>query len=324
MSLAVEMKAIGGPEVLAAVDRDVPAPGPHQVQLRQTVIGVNFIDIYHRSGLYSLPTLPAVIGVEAAGVVEAIGSEVDDILIGDRVAYAGVPPGAYAERRNLLDSRVVKIPDRISDEVAGSTMLRGLTAHMLLHKVYSIRSGDFVLVHAGAGGLGQLVTGWAKRLGATVIATVGSQAKAKIAEAAGADHVLLRTTADWPSEVKRLADGPGVHFACDGIGGATLARTFASVRPFGMVASVGQAAGSISPVDVAQLGPIRCISLSRPSVIAYTNDPSLYRPAARDLFAVLSEGLNCNVGAEYALGDAVRAHSDLESGGTTGSVILLP
>jgi NADPH:quinone reductase len=324
MSLAIQIQAIGGPEVLSAVEVDVPTPTARQVQVRQTVIGVNFIDVYHRIGLYPLPSLPAVIGVEGAGVIEAVGPEVSGIEVGDRVAYAGLPAGGYAERRNLPDSRVIKIPDAISDRAAGSAMLRGLTAHMLLYRVYPIQSGDFVLVHAAAGGLGQFLTRWAKRLGATVIATVGSKAKVGLAEAAGADLVLLHTASDWPDAVKRASRGLGVHLAYDGIGGETLARTFASVRPFGVVASMGQAAGPIPPIDVSQLGPVRCISLSRPSVVAYTNDATLYKPAAADLFAVLADGLVSTIGAEYPLRDAARAHSDLEGGRTTGSVILLP
>jgi NADPH2:quinone reductase len=324
MSLAIHMHAAGGPEVLTAVDVDVPPPGPGEVQVRQTVIGVNFIDIYHRTGLYPLPKLPAVIGVEGAGTVAAVGAAVTTVRAGDRIAYAGVPPGGYAEVRNLPESRVIRIPDALSDKVAGSSMARGLTAHMLLHKVYPVREGEFVLVHAGAGGLGQLVIRWAKRLGAAVIATVGSQAKISVAEAAGADKVLLHTDAGWPAAAREFAGGRGVHLACDGIGGETLARTFASVRPFGVVASVGQAAGAIPPVAVGDLGPARSIGLFRPSVVAYTSDPALYRPAAADLFDALGSGLVSAIGAEYPLLEAVRAHQDLEAGRTTGSVILVP
>jgi NADPH2:quinone reductase len=324
MSLAIEMRAIGGPEVLTLVDVDVPPPGAGEVQIRQTVIGVNFIDIYHRLGLYRLPRLPAVIGVEGAGVVEAVGADVSGVEAGDRVAYAGLPAGGYAERRNCPVTRIVKLPDAISDRVAGSAMLRGLTAHMLLHKVYPLCAGDFLLVHAAAGGLGQCLTRWAKRLGATVIGTVGSEAKIGVAEAAGADLVLLHTAADWPEAVKRASDGLGVHLAYDGIGGETLARTLSTVRPFGVAASMGAAGGPIPAVEVDQLGPVRCISLSRPSVIAYTNDPALYAPATADLFAALADGLSGTVGAEYPLREAARAHADLEAGRTTGSVILLP
>jgi NADPH2:quinone reductase len=324
MSLAIQMQAVGGPEVLKAIDIDVPSPGPGEVQVHQTVAGVNFIDIYHRTGLYPLPQLPAVIGIEGAGTVAAVGTDVTTVRAGDRIAYAGVPPGGYAERRNLPETRVIKIPDGLSDKVAGSSMARGLTAHMLLHKIYPVREGEFVLVHAGAGGLGQFMIRWAKRLGATVIATVGSQAKIGLAEAAGADRVLLHTDAGWPAAATAFAEGRGVHFACDGIGGETLGRTFASVRPFGMVASVGQAAGAIPSVAVGDLGPARSIGLSRPSVSAYTSDPALYGPAAADLFAALGSGLVSAIGAEYPLREAARAHEDLEAGRTTGSIILLP
>lgn len=202
-------------------------------------------------------------------------------------------------------------------------MLRGLTAHMLVRKIYPVGRGDLVLVHSAAGGLGQILTRWSKKLGASVVATVGSEGKVRLAKEAGADHVLLHTSAGWPEEVKKFADGRGVHLAIDGIGGETLAKTFGCVRPFGMVASVGQAAGSIPAVSVEELGPVRCISLSRPSVVAYTNDAELYRPAAADLFDALRNGLMNSVGAEYQLRDATQAHSDLETGRTTGSVILL-
>jgi NADPH2:quinone reductase len=324
MSLTVQMRSIGGPEVLLPVEADLSPPQAHQVQVRQTIVGVNFVDIYHRIGLYPLPQLPAVIGVEGAGVVETVGAEVRGIKVGDRIAYAGLPAGGYAERRNIPSSRVVKIPDGISDKTAGSSMLRGLTAHMLLHKLYPLRSGDFVLVHAAAGGLGQLITRWAKRLGATVIATVGSAAKVSVAEGAGADIVLLHTEGNWPAAVKHASNGLGVHLACDGIGSETLAHTLSCVRAFGVVASMGEAAGPIPPLDVMQLGPVRCISLARPSVIAYTNDEALYRPAADDLFAALADGLASTVGAEYRLIDAAHAHRDLQGGRTTGSVILVP
>lgn len=324
MALVIEMEAVGGPEVLRAVDANVGAPGAGEVQIRQATIGVNFIDIYHRIGLYPLPRLPAVLGVEGAGTITAVGAGVTSVQIGDRVAYAGVPPGGYAELRCLPQARVINLPDDISERVAGSTLLRGLTAHMLMHKVHLVAEGQFILVHAAAGGLGQLLTRWAKLLGATVIGTVGSASKIAMAEQAGADRVVLHTSADWPAEVKAFSEGRGVHVAYDGIGGATLGRTFASVRPFGLVASLGQAAGEIPPLCVDELGPVRSISLSRPSVVAYTSDPALYRPAAADLFAALRDGLTNPIGAEYPLHEAARAQADLEAGRTTGSVVLLP
>jgi NADPH2:quinone reductase len=322
MALTIQMQRIGGPEVLVATNSEVPDPGPGEVRIRQSTIGVNFIDVYHRTGLYPLPYLPAVLGVEGAGVVQAVGKDVVDLHAGDRVAYAGTPPGGYAEVRNIPRSRVVRLPDDIPDRVAGSTMLRGLTVHMLLRKVHPISEGDFILVHAAAGGLGQMLTRWAKRLGAVVIGTVGSEGKIAIAREGGADVVLLRNASNWPTTVRELADGKGVHLAVDGIGGENLARSLPTVRPFGTVASVGQAGGPIPPLRVEELGPIRSASLSRPSVIAYANDPTLYRPAAEELFAILREGLVNPIGAEYPLREASRAHADLEAGRTTGSVIL--
>lgn len=322
MTLAIQMQRVGGPEVLVAADVDVPDPGHGEVQIRHTTIGVSFIDVYHRSGLYPLPQLPAVIGVEGAGVVEAVGAGVLDFRAGDRVAYAGTPPGGYAQVRNIPQARLVLLPDDIPERVGGSTMLRGLTVHMLLRKVHPISQGEYVLVHSAAGGLGQLLTRWAKRLGAIVIGTVGSKGKISIAREAGADTILVRDASDWPAAVRELAEGQGVHLAVDGIGGENLARTLATVRPFGTVASLGQAAGSIPPIRVEELGPMRSASLSRPSVSAYANDPALYRPAAEELFAVLRDGLVNPIGGEYPLREASRAHADLEAGRTTGSIIL--
>jgi NADPH2:quinone reductase len=251
-----------------------------------------------------------------------VGADVSELAIGDRVAYAGFPLGAYAEVRTMPASRLVRLPDAISERQAGSTMLRGLTAHMLLHKVYPIKAGDWLLVHAAAGGVGQIVSRWARRLGVHVIGTVGSEAKIAIARQAGAETVLLHSAANWTDEVRRLADGKGVHLAIDGIGGAMLAQTLATVRPFGIVASLGQAAGPIPAVDIAALSSPRSIGLMRPSVLAYANDATLYRQGAADLFAALADGLTNPIGAEYPLADAARAHADLEAGRTTGSVIL--
>jgi NADPH2:quinone reductase len=322
MPIAIAMTAPGGPQVLQLLDVTVPDPGPGEVRIRQTVVGVNFVDIYFRSGLYPAPNLPTILGFEGAGTVEAAGSGVDALRVGDRVAYTGAPMGAYTDVRNIPASRLVKIPDAVTDRVAGSTMLRGLTAHMLLHEVHTVRPGDWVLVHAAAGGLGQIVTRWAKRLGARVVGTVGSQAKVAQAQAAGADEVLLHTSPAWPDDARRIADGKGVHLAVDGIGGATLARTLSAVRPFGIVANVGQAGGPMPPVRTDELGPGRSIALMVPSSIAYANDPERYRRGAAALMQALQDGLVNPIGAEYALRDAARAHADLEAGRTTGSVIL--
>ena len=261
------------------------------------------------------------LGFEGAGTVDAIGDGVTSLHTGDRVAYTGMPMGAYAEIRVLPEARLIKLPEAITERVAGSTMLRGLTAHMLLHKVYAVRPGDWVLIHAAAGGLGQIATRWAKRLGANVIGTVGSEAK--IAQAAGADEVLLHTLPTWADKARAIADGKGVHLAVDGIGGAMLSQTLGTVRPFGVVASLGQPACPIPPVRVEDLGFGRSIALMRPSSMAYANDPELYQRGSAGLLAALQDGLINPIGAEYDLRNAAKAHADLEAGQTTGSVILL-
>lgn len=322
MTLAIAITQAGGPDALHAVDVEVHNPGAHEVRVTQSVIGVNFVDTYFRSGLYPVAALPAVLGFEAAGVVDAVGHEVERFQPGDRVAYTGAPMGAYTESRLLPESRLVRLPDSLSFETAGSSMLRGLTAHMLLHKVHQTTREDWILVHAAAGGLGQFVVRWAKRLGANVIGTVGSAEKVEWAHKAGADHVLLHTDPRWAEKTVQLADGRGVHLAVDGIGGAMVTQTLSVARPFGIVASLGQPAGPIPPVRVEDLGFTRSISLIRPSSLAYANDPELYARGTADLLDMLAGGMTTPIGGRYALRDAVRAHADLESGKTTGSVIL--
>lgn len=320
MTIAIKLLGPGGPEMLQPTEVAVAEPGHNEVRIRQTVIGVNFVDIYYRTGQHPLSEFPAVLGVEGAGTVEAVGAGVAGFGPGDRVAYAGLPLGGYAEVRILPESRLIRLPAAITDRVAGSSMIRGLTAHMLLHKVYAVRDGDWVLVHAAAGGLGQFVTRWARRLGAKVIGTVGSPAKMAHAYAAGACEVLLHGEPGWPERVRQIADGKGVHLAVDGIGGAMLSQTLPVVRPFGIAANMGQPAGPIPPIRIEQLGSGR--ALTRPSVLAYANDPALYRAAAAELLSILEDGLENPIGAEFALRDAAAAHRELEAGRTTGSVIL--
>ncbi len=324
MVVEVRLEAPGSAEGLRPVTCDVARPGPGELLVRQSAAGVNFLDIYQRSGLYPLPRWPAVLGVEGAGVVEAVGDGVSGFGPGDRIAYAGLPVGGYASKRLLPAGRAVLVPDDVPDRIAAASMLRGLTAHMLLRRVYPVQVGDVLLVQAAAGGLGQVVTHWAKQLGATVIATVGSEAKVATAREAGADHVLLHRDAGLVEQVRALTGGQGVHFAYDGIGGGMLRRTLACVRPFGMAASLGQSGGPIPPLDVTELGPLRPIALSRPSVIAYANEPDTYRAAAAELFTALATWLHVPVGAEYPLAEAAQAHADLEAGRTTGSILLIP
>jgi NADPH2:quinone reductase len=320
----IELTVPGGVERLELVDRPLAAPGPGEIRLRHSAIGVNFIDIYLRSGLYPLPSLPAVLGVEGVGIVAAVGSGVATLRPGDRIVYAGAPVGAYAEERLLPAGRAIKLPATIADEVAVAAMVKGMTAHMLLTRTYPVGPGTTILVHAAAGGLGSFLAAWAKRRGAIVIGTVGSDAKAALARDAGADHVIVGRDADFVAAVATLTEGRGVDVAYDGIGGATLAKTLAAVRLFGTVASIGQTAGPIPPIAVEELGPRRSLSLARPSVMAYLGDAETYRRAAAELLAALADGLRPTIGRAYPLAEAAQAQADLEAGRTTGSIYLVP
>jgi NADPH:quinone reductase len=323
MAEIVRLRAPGGVEQLEVTQAELPPPGPEQVRLRQTAIGVNFIDIYQRSGLYPLPSA-AIPGVEGVGVVAAIGAEVTELSVGDRVAYAGAPVGAYASERNLPAWRAVKLPDGLSDEAVASSFVKGITAHMLLRRIYPVGAGTTILVHAAAGGLGQLLTRWASCLGAKVIGTVGAEAKVAIARAAGAHHIIIGRDVDFAKAVSELTDGRGVDVAYDGSGGATLKRTLGCVRPFGVVASIGQAAGPIPPLDVEELGPRRSLILARPSVMAYMNDVEDYRRAADAVLAALASGELEGTGTAYRLREVAQAHADLEEGRTSGALYLKP
>ncbi|MGD9862979.1 MAG: quinone oxidoreductase [Pseudodonghicola sp.] len=324
MTRLIAMTAAGGPEVLSLCQVDLPPPAPGEVRLRQTAIGVNFVDIYHRTGLYPVPELPTALGVEGAGIVEALGDGVSGLALGDRVAYAGLPVGGYAAARNIPASRLVALPEGIDDRAAAAAMLRGVTAHMLLNRVYPVAAGTVVLVHAAAGGLGMLLTQWARALGATVIGTVGSEAKAAQARALGLDHAILYRTQDFVAEVRRLTGGRGVDVAYDGIGGDTLLRTLDAVRPFGTVASIGQAAGTLPQIPLSEIGPRRSLALARPSVFGYANDPTAYHAAAEAVFARIADGMRVTIGAEFDLAEAAEAQRQLEAGTTTGSVLLHP
>lgn len=324
MARVVLMKKPGGLDTLEVAEVTTPTPGPGEILIRQTAIGVNFIDIYHRIGLYPLPSLPGVLGVEGVGVVTAIGPAVTGLAVGDRIAYAGAPVGAYASERILPAWKAIPLPPSVSDELAATAMVKGLTAHMLLTRVYPVEAGTSVLVHAAAGGLGSVLVRWAKRRGARVIGSVGSEAKAAIAREAGADHVIVGRDADFAREVAAWTSGRGVDVAYDGIGGTTLLKTLDCVRPFGTVASIGQAGGPIPPLAVDELGPRRSLSLARPSVMLYMREPETYRRAAADVLAALDDGLVPVIGRAYPLVDAAMAQADLEAGRTTGSLYLVP
>lgn len=319
MSYAIQFSQTGGADVLQKVDAVPGEPGPGEIRLFQHAVGLNYVDVYHRQGLYPLP-LPAVPGVEGAGIVEAVGEGVTLLQPGDRVAYAGAV-GAYAHTRLLPAWRAIKLPEGLDFDLAGSGLLRGLTAYMLLTKVYPVSTGMSVLVHAAAGGLGMVLTRWAKSLGAEVIGTVGSAEKAELAKQAGADRVIIGREVDLAAEVGKLTSGKGVHLAIDGIGGATLAKSIASVRPFGMTASIGQVAG---PAPAVPLSALRSNAVSRPSVMAFTTDEVAYGPAVTEVFKKMAAGILDKPSRFYDLADAVQAHRDLEAGLITGSAVLRP
>lgn len=322
MDGAIRLTGHGGPEMLRWTDWPPEDPGPGEIRLRHEAIGVNFLDTYHRMGLYPLPE-PAIPGVEGAGVVEAVGYGVEGVPVGRRVVYAGVP-GAYAATRLLPAWRAVPLPNTVSAEVAAASLLRGLTAQMLLTRTYPVSVGSTVLVHAAAGGLGAILTRWIKHLGGTVIGTAGSEERAALARDQGADHVVVGREADVVAEVARLTGGRGCDFAVDGIGGAMLAKTFRCVRRFGTVASIGQAAGPIPPVPVEEIGPLRSLTVARPSVMAYAAERETYPEAVRAVLAMIEAGVAAGRGPAYPLAAAAVAHADLEAGRIAGSAILRP
>jgi NADPH2:quinone reductase len=323
MAYVVQLRAPGGVDQLEGAEVVVPAPGTGEILVRQTAIGVNFIDIYLRTGLYPLSALPAVLGIEGAGVVAAVGADVAGLRVGDRVAYAGAI-GAYATERVLPAWRAVLLPPTITDAAAASALARGMTAHMLMTRVHAVGPDTVALVHGAAGGLGSLLVQWAKRAGATVIGSVGSASKAALAREAGCDHVIVGRDIDLAAEIAGLTGGRGVDVAYDGIGGTMLRKTLACVRPFGTVASIGQVAGPIPPLDVEELGPRRSLIFARPSVMAYMSEPATYQRAAVEVTKTMADGLLPTIGQTYPLAEAARAQGDLEAGRTTGSVLLLP
>ncbi|PKU24062.1 quinone oxidoreductase family protein [Telmatospirillum siberiense] len=322
MDRAVKLLSPGGVDRMKVEAWPPQEPGPGEIRIRHEAIGVNFLDTYHRTGLYPLPA-PFILGVEGAGTVEAVGAEAGELAVGQRVVYAGLP-GAYATTRLLPSWRAVPLPGTISANLAAASLLRGLTTHMLLTRVHPVSMGSLVLVHAAAGGLGAMLTRWSKHLGATVIGTAGSPEKAEAAGENGADHVIVGRDADIVAEVGRLTSGRGVDFAIDGIGGTMLAKTLACVRRFGTVASIGQAAGPIPPIRVEDLGPSRSLSLVRPSVMAYTTERETYPAAVRDVLAMSERGVFTGIGREYRLDQAAQAHADLEAGRIFGAAILIP
>jgi NADPH2:quinone reductase len=325
MSKAIRLHAIGGPKVLRLEEYDPGAPGPGEALVRHEAIGVNFIDIYHRIGLYPLPGLPAVIGMEGAGIVEAVGKGVKEVSVGDRVAYAGMPPGAYADVRVIPAHRLVVLPENISSRQAAAMMLRGMTARYLLHGCYPVKAGDTILIHAAAGGVGTLVCQWAKHLGATVIGTVGSKEKAEIARSNGCDHAILYREEDFAARTREITGGRGVDVVYDSVGKETFMKSLDCLRPMGSMVSFGQSSGPVPPLDLGVLSAKGSIFLTRPTLMTYTAKRDDLLAHAEDLFEVVGKGIvKVHIGKTYPLAEAETAHRDMESRLTTGSVILIP
>ncbi len=324
MPKAIRIHETGGPEVLRFEDVDPGAPGTGQARVRHTAIGVNFVDTYHRTGLYKLP-LPAGLGVEGAGVVEEVGPGVTHVKAGDRVAYAGGPPGGYAEARIIPADRLVKLPRGIDDRQAAAMMLKGLTVWALLRRVHKVQKGETVLFHAAAGGVGLIALQWLKALGATVIGTVGSDEKAALATSHGCDHVVVYTREDFAKRVREITGGAGVPVVYDSVGKATFDGSLDSLAPFGLMVTFGNASGPVPPFDVSVLATKGSLFLTRPTVNTYTAKREDLEAGARELFRLVSGGkLKVEVRGTYPLADAAQAHRDLQGRKTTGSVILLP
>jgi NADPH2:quinone reductase len=302
----------------------VAPPGGGDVHLRHTAVGLNFIDIYHRSGLYPL-TLPTSIGLEGAGEVLQVGAGVIEFQPGDRVAYAGGPPGAYATERVIPAHRLVKIPAAVSDQQAAAMMLQGMTVQYLLRRTYAVQPGDTILFHAAAGGVGLIACQWAKSLGATVIGTVGSKEKAALAKAHGCDHTILYHQEDFVQRVREITGGEGVAAVYDSVGQETFLKSLDCLRPLGMLALFGQSSGPVTSFDPGLLAQKGSLFLTRPSLMAYTAKRDDLLASAADLFAVVASGaVKIEINQQYPLAEAAQAHRDLEARKTTGSTILIP
>ena len=312
----------GGPEVIEWVDVDLPPPGPGEVRMRHHAVGLNYIDTYHRSGVYPIE-LPAGLGSEAAGVVEAVGEDVDSLSVGDRVGTFGPSRGAYATARNVAAKQLFRLPDDVDDRTAAAMLLKGCTVEALVDRCARVQAGQTVLVWAAAGGVGQLMTGWLKAIGATVIGTAGTQAKAEHARAAGADHVLLHRDEDVVARVKDMTDGAGVAVVFDGVGMASWERTLAVTARRGLIVSYGNAGGAVTGVNLGVLAAKGSLFVTRPTLFDYYVTPEERQAGIERLYAMLRSGtIRPEIGQTFALEDAADAHRALEAGETRGSTIL--
>ncbi|AOI92924.1 quinone oxidoreductase family protein [Burkholderia pseudomultivorans] len=324
MPKAIRYDQPGGPDVMKWVDVEVGAPNAGEVRIRQHAVGLNYIDVYFRTGLYPQP-LPGGLGMEAAGEVTAVGDGVSALKVGDRVAYVAQPPGAYAQERVLSAERVVKLPDGIGYDDAASVMLQGLTAHYLLRRTYPVKAGDTIVIHAAAGGVGLLVCQWAKALGATVIGTVGSDEKAELAKAHGCDHPVVYTRENFTQRVKDLTNGAGVPVVYDSIGKDTYIGSLDSLAPLGYFVSFGNASGPLPPIDSKEFSSRGSLFFTRPTLFSYIAKRADLEAAATELFDVIQSGkVKTSINQRYPLAEVGRAHADLESRKTTGSTLLVP
>ena len=324
MVKAIQFHSTGGPEVLQWEEVTVGDPGPGEIRVKHTAIGLNYIDTYHRTGLYPLP-LPHGIGMEGAGHVTAIGNGVTDLAVGDRVAYAGPPPGSYAEERLMAASTAVKIPNGVDDETAAAMMLKGMTAQYLIRQTYPVKAGDTILIHAAAGGVGQIVCQWAKSLGATVIGTVGNDEKAEMVRALGCDHPIVYTREDFVEKVMDITAGAKLPVVYDSVGQDTFMKSLDCLQPLGTMVSFGQSSGAVPPLDLGIFAQKGSLFFTRPTLMTYTANRADLWAMTDDLFTVVQDGtVKIAIEQRFALQDARAAHEALEGRQTTGSTILLP
>ncbi|WP_417808568.1 quinone oxidoreductase family protein [Thioclava sp.] len=323
---AIRFSNFGGPEVLLPVEVPLAAPGNTEIQIRQTAIGFNYIDVYHRKGVFGpkLP-LPATPGVEGVGEVTAVGTEVSGFAIGDRVAYVGGPPGGYARHRNLPAARALLVPDDLDSTIVAASLFKGLTAEYLTHRCVNLQPGDTVLLHAAAGGVGALASQWLKALDVTVIGTVGTDEKAQRARAQGCAHAIVYTRDDFRDEVKRITGSKGVKVVYDSVGADTFERSLDCLQPRGTMVSFGESSGPVAPLQIGTLGAKGSLYLTRPSIAHYTADRGEFEAAAERLFTAIRDGvLTVEMPHAYPLTDAAKAHADAESRKTMGALVLVP
>ena len=325
MPKAIRIHRTGGPDAMQWEDVEVGAPGPGEIRIRHEAVGLNYIDVYFRTGLYPAPSLPFSPGMEGAGIVEALGEGVGSLAVGDRVAYAAPPVGAYAQERLMPAEKVVKVPAGIDARQAAAMMLQGMTVEYLLRRTCPVRSGDTILFHAAAGGVGLIACQWAKHLGATVIGTVGSDEKAELARAHGCDYTIVYTRENFTERVRELTNGAGVPVVYDAVGRDTFEGSLDCLRPRGMLVSFGQSSGKVDPFDVGILSAKGSLYITRPTLMTYTASRADLEDSAQALFDVVGSGaVRITVNQTFPLAEAANAHRALESRRTTGSTVLMP